>query len=133
MSPLPVQIPLATQQQVCMNTLRYAHSKRDSPHQAVLVTSMVMVYVACVYLLYHRLLLRMTVSIHPQLKQIQAAIGCFTLKCDSFLLFIRLPMDPLFSLLQVQQCVELVSRAKKPVILLGSQATLSPTPVGKTR
>uniref|UniRef100_A0A4W6CV34 2-hydroxyacyl-CoA lyase 2 n=1 Tax=Lates calcarifer TaxID=8187 RepID=A0A4W6CV34_LATCA len=30
---------------------------------------------------------------------------------------------------QVQRCIELVSRAKKPVILLGSQATLPPTPV----
>ncbi|XP_015269612.1 PREDICTED: acetolactate synthase-like protein [Gekko japonicus] len=30
---------------------------------------------------------------------------------------------------QVQQCVELVSRAKKPVILLSSQVTLPPTPV----
>uniref|UniRef100_A0A087XCI3 2-hydroxyacyl-CoA lyase 2 n=1 Tax=Poecilia formosa TaxID=48698 RepID=A0A087XCI3_POEFO len=29
---------------------------------------------------------------------------------------------------QVQGCIELVSRAKKPVILLGSQATLPPTP-----
>ncbi|MEQ2264124.1 hypothetical protein XENORESO_019854, partial [Xenotaenia resolanae] len=28
---------------------------------------------------------------------------------------------------QVQSCIELVSRAKKPVILLGSQATLPPT------
>ncbi|MBN3300460.1 ILVBL protein, partial [Amia calva] len=34
---------------------------------------------------------------------------------------------------QVQQCVELVSRAKKPVILLGSQATLPPTPVENIR
>nr|XP_006642294.1 PREDICTED: acetolactate synthase-like protein [Lepisosteus oculatus] len=34
---------------------------------------------------------------------------------------------------QVQQCVELVSRAKKPVILLGSQATLPPTPAEKIR
>uniref|UniRef100_A0A3Q2QTH3 2-hydroxyacyl-CoA lyase 2 n=1 Tax=Fundulus heteroclitus TaxID=8078 RepID=A0A3Q2QTH3_FUNHE len=32
------------------------------------------------------------------------------------------------TLLQVQRCIELVSRAKKPVILLGSQATLPPTP-----
>lgn len=30
---------------------------------------------------------------------------------------------------QVQDCVELISRAKKPVILLGSQVTLPPTPV----
>ncbi|KAF7236355.1 Acetolactate synthase-like protein [Varanus komodoensis] len=34
---------------------------------------------------------------------------------------------------QVQQCVELISRAKKPVILLGSQVTLPPTPVKKLR
>ncbi|KAG5844583.1 hypothetical protein ANANG_G00164050 [Anguilla anguilla] len=34
---------------------------------------------------------------------------------------------------QIQQCVELVSRAKKPVILLGSQATLPPTPVDEIR
>uniref|UniRef100_A0A8C1RFS2 2-hydroxyacyl-CoA lyase 2 n=1 Tax=Cyprinus carpio TaxID=7962 RepID=A0A8C1RFS2_CYPCA len=33
---------------------------------------------------------------------------------------------------EVQRCVELVSRAKKPVILLGSQATLPPTPVCET-
>uniref|UniRef100_A0A8D0CHQ5 2-hydroxyacyl-CoA lyase 2 n=1 Tax=Scleropages formosus TaxID=113540 RepID=A0A8D0CHQ5_SCLFO len=33
----------------------------------------------------------------------------------------------------VQQCAELVSRAKKPVILLGSQATLPPTPVDHIR
>uniref|UniRef100_W5KKB0 2-hydroxyacyl-CoA lyase 2 n=1 Tax=Astyanax mexicanus TaxID=7994 RepID=W5KKB0_ASTMX len=34
---------------------------------------------------------------------------------------------------EVQRCVELVSRAKKPVILLGSQATLPPTPVNEIR
>uniref|UniRef100_UPI0037E870F6 2-hydroxyacyl-CoA lyase 2 n=1 Tax=Semicossyphus pulcher TaxID=241346 RepID=UPI0037E870F6 len=34
---------------------------------------------------------------------------------------------------QVQKCIELVSRAKKPVILLGSQATLPPTPVDDIR
>ncbi|XP_062975104.1 2-hydroxyacyl-CoA lyase 2 isoform X2 [Elgaria multicarinata webbii] len=34
---------------------------------------------------------------------------------------------------QVQRCVELISRAKKPVILLGSQVTLPPTPVKKLR
>lgn len=34
---------------------------------------------------------------------------------------------------QIQQCIELVSRAKKPVILLGSQATLPPTPVDDIR
>lgn len=34
---------------------------------------------------------------------------------------------------QVQTCIELVSRAKKPVILLGSQATLPPTPVDDIR
>ncbi|KAK7099319.1 hypothetical protein V1264_003470 [Littorina saxatilis] len=34
---------------------------------------------------------------------------------------------------QVQQCVQLLSRAKKPVILLGSQATLPPTPVEQLR
>lgn len=28
----------------------------------------------------------------------------------------------------VQQCVSIVSKAKKPVIVLGSQATLPPTP-----
>ncbi|XP_062860605.1 2-hydroxyacyl-CoA lyase 2 [Trichomycterus rosablanca] len=33
----------------------------------------------------------------------------------------------------VQMCVELVSRAKKPVIVLGSQATLPPTPVNDVR
>ncbi|XP_048121401.1 2-hydroxyacyl-CoA lyase 2 isoform X2 [Alosa alosa] len=34
---------------------------------------------------------------------------------------------------QVQRCIELVSRAKKPVILLGSQATLPPTPAEDIR
>ncbi|CAG6006188.1 unnamed protein product [Menidia menidia] len=34
---------------------------------------------------------------------------------------------------QVQKCIELVSRAKKPVILLGSQATLPPTPADDVR
>uniref|UniRef100_A0A672SSD7 2-hydroxyacyl-CoA lyase 2 n=1 Tax=Sinocyclocheilus grahami TaxID=75366 RepID=A0A672SSD7_SINGR len=34
---------------------------------------------------------------------------------------------------EVQRCVELVSRAKKPVILLGSQATLPPTPADDVR
>uniref|UniRef100_A0A6J0TM58 2-hydroxyacyl-CoA lyase 2 n=1 Tax=Pogona vitticeps TaxID=103695 RepID=A0A6J0TM58_9SAUR len=34
---------------------------------------------------------------------------------------------------QMQQCVELISRAKKPIILLGSQVTLPPTPVKKLR
>ncbi|XP_072281366.1 2-hydroxyacyl-CoA lyase 2 [Pyxicephalus adspersus] len=34
---------------------------------------------------------------------------------------------------QIQQCVELVSRAKKPVFILGSQVTLPPTPVDKLR
>ncbi|XP_034023882.1 2-hydroxyacyl-CoA lyase 2 isoform X1 [Thalassophryne amazonica] len=34
---------------------------------------------------------------------------------------------------QVQRCVELVSRAKKPVILMGSQATLPPMPVEDIR
>uniref|UniRef100_A0A673BQF7 2-hydroxyacyl-CoA lyase 2 n=1 Tax=Sphaeramia orbicularis TaxID=375764 RepID=A0A673BQF7_9TELE len=34
---------------------------------------------------------------------------------------------------QVQKCIELVSRAKKPVILMGSQSTLPPTPVDDIR
>ncbi|KAM5141060.1 2-hydroxyacyl-CoA lyase 2 [Mantella aurantiaca] len=34
---------------------------------------------------------------------------------------------------QIQQCVELVSRAKRPVFILGSQVTLPPTPVDKLR
>lgn len=34
---------------------------------------------------------------------------------------------------QIQSCIELVSRAKKPVVLLGSQATLPPTPVDDIR
>lgn len=33
----------------------------------------------------------------------------------------------------VQKCIELISRAKKPVILLGSQATLPPTPIEDLR
>ncbi|KAF1393818.1 hypothetical protein PFLUV_G00020000 [Perca fluviatilis] len=38
-----------------------------------------------------------------------------------------------FNTNQVQKCIELVSRAKKPVILLGSQATLPPTPADDIR
>uniref|UniRef100_A0AAY4CWQ7 2-hydroxyacyl-CoA lyase 2 n=2 Tax=Denticeps clupeoides TaxID=299321 RepID=A0AAY4CWQ7_9TELE len=34
---------------------------------------------------------------------------------------------------QIQKCIELVSRAKKPVILMGSQVTLPPTPVEDIR
>ncbi|KAM9436002.1 2-hydroxyacyl-CoA lyase 2 isoform 1-T3 [Clarias gariepinus] len=34
---------------------------------------------------------------------------------------------------EVQRCIELISRAKKPVIVLGSQATLPPTPVADVR
>ncbi|XP_013399921.1 acetolactate synthase-like protein [Lingula anatina] len=34
---------------------------------------------------------------------------------------------------QVQKCVELLSRAKKPVMILGSQATLPPVPADKLR
>ncbi|XP_071853621.1 2-hydroxyacyl-CoA lyase 2-like [Apostichopus japonicus] len=45
-----------------------------------------------------------------------------------------LPVDrPIASSGQVQQAVELVSRAKKPLIILGSQATLPPTPVDELR
>ncbi|XP_063061576.1 2-hydroxyacyl-CoA lyase 2 [Engraulis encrasicolus] len=45
-----------------------------------------------------------------------------------------LPVDiPQATNEQVQRCIELVSRAKKPVILLGSQATLPPTPVDDIR
>ncbi|XP_078054948.1 2-hydroxyacyl-CoA lyase 2 [Mustelus asterias] len=45
-----------------------------------------------------------------------------------------LPVDlPMASADEVQCCVEMVSRAKKPVILLGSQATLPPTPVDNVR
>ncbi|PVD33270.1 hypothetical protein C0Q70_04523 [Pomacea canaliculata] len=40
---------------------------------------------------------------------------------------------PYASSSQIQQCAKLVSRAKKPVILLGSQATLPPTPVSELR
>lgn len=40
---------------------------------------------------------------------------------------------PMASPSQVQQAVELISRAKKPVIVLGSQATLPPTPVDELR
>lgn len=38
-----------------------------------------------------------------------------------------------FTHFQIQRCVELVSRAKKPVILLGSQATLPPTTADDVR
>ncbi|XP_034293716.1 2-hydroxyacyl-CoA lyase 2 isoform X2 [Pantherophis guttatus] len=34
---------------------------------------------------------------------------------------------------QVQQCVELISRARKPLLLLGSQVTLPPIPANKLR
>lgn len=34
---------------------------------------------------------------------------------------------------EVQKCIELVSRAKKPVLILGSQVTLPPTPVEEIR
>ncbi|XP_053728874.1 2-hydroxyacyl-CoA lyase 2 [Synchiropus splendidus] len=45
-----------------------------------------------------------------------------------------LPVDiPLASDSQVQTCIELVSRAKKPVFVLGSQATLPPTPADDVR
>uniref|UniRef100_A0A674N0H9 2-hydroxyacyl-CoA lyase 2 n=1 Tax=Takifugu rubripes TaxID=31033 RepID=A0A674N0H9_TAKRU len=45
-----------------------------------------------------------------------------------------LPVDiPLATDNQIQNCIELVSRAKKPVVLLGSQATLPPTPVDDIR
>ncbi|XP_068098868.1 2-hydroxyacyl-CoA lyase 2 [Hyperolius riggenbachi] len=45
-----------------------------------------------------------------------------------------LPVDiPQASTEQIQQCVELLSRAKKPVFILGSQVTLPPTPVDKLR
>lgn len=46
------------------------------------------------------------------------------LRCEKYCLF-------LYNV--VQQCAKLVSRAKKPVILLGSQATLPPTPVSELR
>lgn len=36
---------------------------------------------------------------------------------------------PLASSSEIQKCVELISRSKKPVILIGSQSTLPPTPV----
>lgn len=45
-----------------------------------------------------------------------------------------LPVDvPMATAVEVQSCVEMVSRAKKPVILLGSQVTLPPTPVKKVQ
>ncbi|KAF5891191.1 acetolactate synthase-like protein, partial [Clarias magur] len=45
-----------------------------------------------------------------------------------------LPVDvPKASSDEVQRCIELLSRAKKPVIVLGSQATLPPTPVADVR
>ncbi|XP_069750538.1 2-hydroxyacyl-CoA lyase 2 isoform X2 [Narcine bancroftii] len=34
---------------------------------------------------------------------------------------------------EVQSCMEMVSRSKRPIILVGSQATLPPTPVNKLR
>ncbi|XP_010638301.1 acetolactate synthase-like protein [Fukomys damarensis] len=45
-----------------------------------------------------------------------------------------LPLDiPQASPLQVQCCVEILSRAKRPLLLLGSQALLPPTPPNKLR
>ncbi|XP_044540378.1 2-hydroxyacyl-CoA lyase 2, partial [Gracilinanus agilis] len=45
-----------------------------------------------------------------------------------------LPLNiPQASSQQVQRCVELVSRAKKPLLLLGSQALLPPTPAESLR
>ncbi|XP_074060383.1 2-hydroxyacyl-CoA lyase 2 [Macrotis lagotis] len=45
-----------------------------------------------------------------------------------------LPLDiPQASSQQVQRCVELLSRAKKPLLLLGSQALLPPTPAESLR
>ncbi|XP_041467201.1 2-hydroxyacyl-CoA lyase 2-like [Lytechinus variegatus] len=45
-----------------------------------------------------------------------------------------LPVNqPLATPLQVQQGIEIISRAKKPVILLGSQSTLPPLPADKLR
>ncbi|XP_043532820.1 2-hydroxyacyl-CoA lyase 2 [Chiloscyllium plagiosum] len=45
-----------------------------------------------------------------------------------------LPVDhPMATANEVQCCMEMVSRAKKPVILLGSQATLPPTPADNVR
>ncbi|NP_001120212.1 acetolactate synthase-like protein [Xenopus tropicalis] len=45
-----------------------------------------------------------------------------------------LPLSiPQASPMQIQQCIELVSRAKKPVFLLGSQVTLPPMPVETLR
>ncbi|XP_036623276.1 2-hydroxyacyl-CoA lyase 2 [Trichosurus vulpecula] len=45
-----------------------------------------------------------------------------------------LPVDiPQASSQQVQRCVEIVSRAKKPLLLLGSQALLPPTPAESLR
>lgn len=34
---------------------------------------------------------------------------------------------------QVQRCVEILSRAKRPLVVLGSQALLPPTPASKLR
>ncbi|KAM5238206.1 2-hydroxyacyl-CoA lyase 2 [Ctenodactylus gundi] len=45
-----------------------------------------------------------------------------------------LPLDiPQASSQQVQRCVEILSRAKRPLLLLGSQALLPPTPANKLR
>ncbi|ELV13690.1 Acetolactate synthase-like protein [Tupaia chinensis] len=45
-----------------------------------------------------------------------------------------LPLDiPQASPLQVQRCVEILSRARRPLIVLGSQALLPPTPADKLR
>ncbi|EHB14414.1 Acetolactate synthase-like protein [Heterocephalus glaber] len=45
-----------------------------------------------------------------------------------------LPLDiPQASPLQVQRCVEILSRGKRPLLLLGSQALLPPTPANKLR
>ncbi|WAR03313.1 HACL2-like protein [Mya arenaria] len=53
--------------------------------------------------------------------------------------FVEFPIDTLYPYqmvakevgAKIQKCVELVSRAKQPVIILGSQSTLPPTPTDK--
>lgn len=47
-------------------------------------------------------------------------------------LVLKLQLMCLFFFL-VNECVELVSKSKKPVIVIGSQATLPPTPVEDLR
>lgn len=65
-----------------------------------------------------------------QVRRLLPTLKCFVVQSVST----QRDLNVLFvNVNQVQSCIELVSRAKKPVILLGSQATLPPTPADDIR